>query len=284
MFAWSLAALSAAFAIVTGSPTPAATATPPPAIDIYVRAVHEMQSLAAKGNPPYLVFDLDIVSHNLHWYPTTDGGVTSWDAKLVHANEAASYRVWYRSKDKKALVQDDATHQAYKGESPFEPEADDLTDMSRSNASPSPSPSPASSTESTTAASGQVIGAVTVNGSKFYAVNLVGIEDLQGHPVYHLHLRAYRDALDYPLTDLWVDTSDYRVWSAHGEVTIRAIAAALGVGVTADFAPVDERWLVSTMDFTMKGYVMLWHMNTATTMRAHIVSAPATLPAQYFQP
>jgi hypothetical protein len=264
------------------SPSPDAAGSPPPAIEIYVKAVHEMRALAAHGNPPYLVFDLTVDSHNLHWYPQTDNGKTTWEAKLVHANETSNYRVWYRSKDKHALVQDAVTHAAFKGESPFEPGTTDLSEVS--GATPAPSASPSPGTKPTTTASGQVIGAITVNGSKYYDVQLVGVEDHAGHPVYHLHLRAYHDATKYPLTDLWVDTSDYRVWSVHGEVTIRAVAAAIGVGVTADFAPVDAYWLVSSFDFTMKGYVMVWHANTATTMRARIVSAPASLPESYFTP
>jgi hypothetical protein len=276
------AALGFAASPASSAPSapPAPADSPPPALEIYTRAVHEMRSLAKAGDPPYLVFDLEIDSHNLHWYPTTDNGVTSWDTKLVHANETSNYRVWYRAKDKRALVQDSATHVAYRGESPFVPEAANFSDIS--GATPSPSPSPG--TSNTAAASGQVIGSIAVNGSRYYAVTLVGVEDHAGHPVYHLHLRAYHKPLDNPLTDLWVDTSDYRVWAAHGEVTIRAVAAALGIGVTADFAPVENRWLVSTIDFTMKGYAMFWHANVATSMRTHIVSAPASLPAAYFNP
>ncbi len=263
---------------VLSSPAPA----PPAAIDIYSKAVHKMQALAARGNPPYLVFDLEIDSHNLHWYPSTDSGLTEWEVKLVHANETSNYRVWYRSKDQRALVQDSATHKAYIGEAPFQPETDHL--LGESHASPSPSPAPSTNASSTTTASGQVLSAITVNGSSHYIVTLVGIENRQGFPVYHLHLRAIRDAVDYPLTDLWVDTTDYRVRAVHGEVTIRAVAAEIGVGVDADFSPLDDYWLVSSIDFTMKGYLMLWHANTATSMHTHIVSAPESLPAAYFTP
>lgn len=245
-----------------------------------------MQALAKTGNPPYIVFDLSIDSHNLHWYPTVDDGVTSWDAKLVHANERSGYRIWYRAKDQKALVQDSATHVAYKGESPFVPETTDLSDVSGGKPSPRPTPSasPSPGADNGSTAAVKVIGAVTVNGNRYYAITLVGLEDHAGHPVYHLHLRAYRDAIDYPLTDLWVDTTDYRIWEAHGEVTIRAVAAAIGIGVTADFSPVDKYWLVSSIDFTMKGYLMMWHANTATSMRAHVIGTPARLPDAYFSP
>ena len=270
----------------TPSPSPvttaAASATPSPD-EIYGRSLREMRALARTGNPPYLVFDLQLVSHNLHWYPQTDDGSTDWEVKLVHANETENYRVWYRSKDKSALVQDDSTHAAYKGESPFAPETTDFTEASGAKSTPAPSPSPTAVPSTKTAdAPARVIGAVTVDGSKYYSITLAGVEPRDGRQTYHLHLRAYRDAIDYPLTDLWVDTSDYRIVGAHGEVTVRAVAALLGVGVTAEFAQADKYWLVSTIDMTMKGYIAFWHANTETAMKASVVSVPASLPASYF--
>ncbi|HET9342613.1 MAG TPA: hypothetical protein VFO25_06840 [Candidatus Eremiobacteraceae bacterium] len=262
------------------SSAPLATATLSPD-EIYSKSVHEMRSLAHTGNPPYLVFDLHLVSHNLHWYPQTDDGLTDWEVRLVHANETADYRVWYRSKDERALVQDAATHAAYEGESPFAPETTDFSDMTGTKSTPLPSPSPAAGKASDAPA--QVIGAITVNGSQHYAIDLVGMEQRDGRQTYHLHLRAFRDAMDYPLTDLWVDSSDYRIVGAHGEVTVRAVAALLGVGVTADFAQADKYWLVSTMDVSLKGYIAFWHANTETSMTASVVSIPATLPESYFK-
>ena len=273
------------------TPAVAPAATPDPT-EIYIRAVHEMRALAARGNPPYLVFDLHMDSHNLHWYPQTDeSGSTDWEVKIVHANEIENYRVWYRSKDEAALMQDAATHVAYKGESPFAPETTDLADVSGAKQDASPSaralPSPSASPtrapgDRPAAAPASVLGAVTVVASRYYDITLVGIEDHAGHSVYHLHLRAIHDRYDYPLTDMWVDTSDYRVWAAHGEVTVRAVAALLAVGVTVDFEPVDKYWLVSTIDLAMKGYIAFWHANTETSMHASVVSTPTTLPASYF--
>src|SRR5215472_6968374 len=165
----------------TPVPAPAATLSP---TELYIRAVHEMRALAARGNPPYLVFDLHMDSHNLHWYPETDEtGSTNWDVKIVHANEIQNYRVWYRSKDEEALVQDAATHVAYKGESPFAPETTDLSEIS-GGASPTPSASPRpsaspmqGSSDQPAAAPASVLGAVTVVASKYYDISLVGIED-----------------------------------------------------------------------------------------------------------
>ena len=264
------------------APSAATQAATPSPDEIYSRAVREMRALATTGNPPFLVFDLRMDSHNLHWQHTTgDDGSSNWDVKLVHANETTNYRVWYRAKDQRSLMQDQATHAAFVGDCPFVPETTFWSDIAGVKAQPSPSPSPASGDAAS--ASGHVIGNITVNGSSHYSISLVGIEQHEGHPVYHLHLHAYRDIEDYPLTDLWVDTNDYRVWAAHGEMTFRAVAAAMGVGISVDFAPTDRYWLVSDLDVTLKGYVMLWHASTETIMHATVLTAPNTLPASYFE-
>jgi hypothetical protein len=284
--------LLAALTLVAANAAPDASPSPPApsATQIYLSAVHEMRALAAQGAPPYLVFDLHIDSHNLHWYPEMTNGDASWDAKLVHANELDDYRVWYRTKDQRALVQDEKTGAEYRGDAPFAPDAKVFTDMTSPSPTPSPlplpSPSPSPTSGSlnvgTSEGSAEVIGAVTVDASKDYDVTLVGVEDRAGVPVYHIHLHAIRDALDNPLTDMWVDTHDSRVWAVHGEVTIRAVAAGFGIGIDADWAPVAERWLVTGVGFAGKGYVMVWHINVASTMTTKIVSVPASLPDDYF--
>ena len=285
--AWLVVAALLCVAVpVTADPVPAGSpgtpASVPSADEIYTRAIHEMRLLSATGRPPYLVYDLQMQNHNLQWTPQIgdDGLVTDWNVKLVHADQAAAYRIWYRDHDQRSLMQDASTHAAYVGDAPYAP----MTSTFTSDASPSPSPSPHASPASASSATGQVIGTITVNGSAHYEITLLGVEQHAGHPVYHLHLRAYRDTEDYPLTDLWVDTGDYRIWAAHGEVTIRAVAAALGVGVSVDFAPIEKYWLVSDLDVTLKGYVMLWHANTETIMRASFLTVPATLPDSYFLP
>lgn len=242
-----------------------------------------MRALAKSGDPPYLIYDLHVDSHNLHWYPEVDHGVADWAAKIVHANEIDDYRVWYRSKDQTALVQDEKTLQTYRGDAPFAPDVEDLSDT-HGGPHPSPAPTSASGQSSGINASqgSQVIGAVTVDASRYYDVTLVGLEQRAGAPVYHLHLHAIRDSLDNPLTDMWVDARDYRVWAVHGTVTIRAVAAGFGVDIGADWADVDHHWLVSSIDFTGKGYVMLWHVDAATTMTANVVQVPATIPDSYF--
>src|SRR5579863_5633911 len=204
----------ACFGLVAAGPAPSTNAASPPVVlqaptpsadAIYLRAVHEMRQLSKAGNPPYIVYDLHIDSHNLHWYPKMDDGVASWDATVVHANEVDDYRVWYRSKDQVALVQDQKTHAAYRGDTPFAPDVE-TADLNSAQASPAPAPSAGTDSTGAVQGSNQVIGAVTVDASRFYDVSLVGVEQRDGVPVYHLHMRAYRDSLDNLFMDKSVDT------------------------------------------------------------------------------
>ena len=56
------------------------------------------------------------------------------------------------------------------------------------------------------------IASVTVKDSA-YAVALVGLEDLDGTSVYHLHLVPNYDPAHHPLRELWVDTRTFEVCS-----------------------------------------------------------------------
>jgi hypothetical protein len=48
-----------------------------------------------------------------------------------------------------------------------------------------------------------------------YAIDLVRVESVFGHPSYHLRLRPYGDPLKHNLRDLWVDEQTFDLWRAH---------------------------------------------------------------------
>jgi hypothetical protein len=68
----------------------------------------------------------------------------------------------------------------------------------RASATPSPAPSP-----------GLREIAVVSTRVRTYDISLVGIESIDGQPVYHLKLRPLRDPSNNRLRDLWVDTSSF---------------------------------------------------------------------------
>ena len=286
-------ALVAALFVATPAPslTPSPAVTPNP-YTIYRRAVAAMRAANAV-RPQYAVYQLDYIGHNLVLTPTTTNGKTEWDINLRHANDAHSYHVWYRTKDDRALQQDDVSHAEYRGEPLIAPSEDNPLD----DASPSPSPSRsprasaspgpmASSTTGTDSSSvnptAQVLGAVTSEASRYYEITLVGLEQRDNATVYHLHLRAISDIDDHPLTDLYVDPATFLVRSAHAEFTMRRVVFEFGLQADVDFAPIGAYWLLSAVHFHGNGYALFYHANMECTLRLHDITVPASLPAEYF--
>jgi hypothetical protein len=269
----------------TPSVTPSPAVTPNP-YTIYRRAVAAMRAANA-ARPPFAVYQLDYVGHNLVLTPDTTKGKTEWNIDLHHANDAHSYHVWYRTSDDRALQQDDATHAVYRGEPLIAPSEDNPLD----DASPSPSPG-ASSSPRPMASTGtdtssvnpttQVLGAVTSEASRYYEITLAGLEQRDNATVYHLHLRAISDVDDHPLTDLYVDPTTFLVRSAHAEFTMRRVVFELGLQADVDYAPVGAYWLLANVHFHGNGYALFYHANMECTLRLHDITLPPTLPAEYF--
>lgn len=276
-------ALVATLSVATSSPTvlPSPEATPNPYV-LYHRAVAAMRA-ANKNQPPYAIYQLDYTGHNLVLTPNTTNGKTDWDVSLHHANDAHSYRVWFRSVDDRALQQDIATSISYRGEPLLAPtEADPLD-----NASPTPSPVPQTSAspgmnDSSANPTAQVLGAVTAEASRYYQITLVGLEQRDGAPAYHLHLRAISDIEDHPLTDLYVDPATYLVRSAHAELTMRRVIFEFGFQVDVDYAPMGAYWLLNRVHFHGNGYALFYHANMECTMVMHDITLPAAIPSDYF--
>jgi hypothetical protein len=262
------------------SPTPSATLNP---VSIYHRAIAAMKEADAH-RPAYAVHQLDYTGHNLVLAPETNNGKTEWNMDLHHANDSHAYQVWYRVHDDKALTQDRFTHYAYRGEALLAPVAANVLE----SASPSPSPksspnSTASGTPDTPAgATTEVLGSVSVEASRFYDITLVGIENIRGHEVYHLHLHASKDIPDHPLTDLYIDTATYLVRAAHAEVTLRGVIFALGVAVDVAYESVGAYWLLDDLHVHGNGYALFYHANMDCTMVLHDFTLPASLPDSYF--
>jgi len=244
---------------------------------------------ANAARPPYAVYQLDYVGHNLVLTPDTTNGKTDWDMNLHHANDSHSFHVWYRTSDDRALQQDDATHADYRGEPLFAPsESNPLDDSSPSptpGVSSSPKPMGSMSTDTSSVnPTAQVLGAVTSEASRYYEITLVGLEKRDNATVYHLHLRAISDIEDHPLTDLYVDPATFLVRSAHAEMTMRRVVFEFGLQADIDYAPIGAYWLLSDVHFHGNGYALFYHADMDCTLRLHDIVLPLTLPAAYFAP
>lgn len=61
----------------------------------------------------------------------------------------------------------------------------------------------------------KTIATVTAHAQPAYALDLIGIEVVDGHNAYHLQTRALTDPDLHNLRDVWVDTATFDIWKAH---------------------------------------------------------------------
>ena len=275
------AALISALLAASPAPIPSATDSPGPIV-IYHLAIAAMRA-ADLHRPAYAIYQLDYIGHNLILTPETTNGRADWNMDLKHANDSHTYQVWFRTRDQRALTQDRATHNIYRGEALLTPvESNVLKNGPSPTPSVSPSPTPSGPPDTPAGATVEVLGSVTAEASRYYDITLVGVEDRQGHAVYHLHLRAKSDVIDHPLTDLYVDTATYLVRAAHAEVTLRGVVFAFGLAVDVAYEPVGAYWLLDNLHFHGNGYALFYHANMECTMIMHDFMLPASLPDSYF--
>jgi hypothetical protein len=83
-----------------------------------------------------------------------------------------------------------------------------------------------------------------------YAIDLRGIESIDGHPTYHLRLRPYGDPLKHNLRDLWVDEQTFDLWRAH---YVGQCGPCNGPNdITVTFQPAAGAWIVTDEAFVSR--------------------------------
>jgi len=226
-------------------------------------------TLRANEDPPYMAYTMHevFVHHgNRHEY---------------------TYHVWYRS-DGKGLMQSTTPGRRGRPETffgyPFPSAPDNNILLYATPAPVSPPPPPVGSPPP--GAGGitppPLLTNETVHGDRYYIVSLVGIEDYQGHPVYHLALRAVRDERSHPWKDLWVDTQTFQVWHAYADAL--GSSGPLTGRVTADvrFAPVGNYWLVQQATADGQGRIGFISDSGHYEYYFSEFTFPMTLPDWYF--
>jgi hypothetical protein len=115
-----------------------------------------------------------------------------------------------------------------------------------------------------------------------YDITLVGIETIDTHRCYHLRLRPLRDARDYPLRELWVDTSTYDVVRLTYLQPFNANVAT----VTYDFAPVGPQavWSIVHIDATSTIHDVLATHTDHVSEDLHDIQFPLSEPENDFVP
>jgi len=260
-----------------GADTGAPAGMPDP-YELYAASVKAMRAADAAGKPAYLTYKLSCDLHNLEIKPSTDKDGTTFDWNLVHANNHYDYQVWYRSIDGNALSQDLLTHVQYQ-DSVFAPDSFTMDDES-GGASPRPWPSP---TPGTQFGSPPSLGKLSVYGNRYYRISMVGLENVDGSPAYHLHLESRRrDDSDHPLTDLWIDPATKLIHKARASYALRDVAFGGGGDGEVIFGPVGKYWLATGFDVHAAGYALFWHANIGMVVRASNILAFKALPDAYF--
>ena len=264
--------LGAAEPSSTPSPQPPAGALTPDAI--YLRSVRAMK---AEPQPAFVVFDEDVHLRNALLQCAVDNTSIS----LKHGDEAERYRVWYRVRDGAAISQNAATHAICHG-GLLHPAGDDVASLGATSASPAPGAPAADAAGAGGLGGPALIGSVRVEAARFYHIELVDRETFEGHDVYRLALRAYRDANTHPITELLIDTQTFLVRRASGEVTGHyVIASGRGAG-TVVFDRLGPFWVVRDENFELAANALFVHFRTNFDVRGSDYLYADALPGVVF--
>ena len=281
-----IAAILARFAFVLGAFVVGAHANVSPSAQdgpqltpeqMYARSVRAMRDAP---QPAFVTFRENVTGHNF------TAKCTSNDIAISphHGDFNASYDVSYRSSDGSALSVPLAA-----GSSKACPAA--LLDPLGRGAVSSlglPRALPSSGTAPTTTSADSIFGPRTIGGvkaasSRYYRIEFVGREQLDGSDVYHLKLRAFRNPNFHPLTDLYVDADTFLVRESRGEAVGQYVVASARASGIVDFDRVGPYWLVKHESFVIAGNALLVHLQMRITIDGSNVRTPESLPGVEFR-
>ncbi len=106
------------------------------------------------------------------------------------------------------------------------------------------------------------------------------IEDVDGHPSYHLELRPLEDPRRHNLRDLWIDVTTHDLWKAHFVGTYAPVprAPVSPTDVTVYFRRVVECWVVTRAAWTYDDPPTHFDFD----VRNNEIGLPGTLPDWLF--
>jgi hypothetical protein len=255
---------------VPTTPVPAATDSAPTSGEaIYLRAVRAMKDAP---QPPYVTFREDVSARNMRLSCTTDGTSLT----LKHGDAAGSYRVWFRTSDERAVSEDVASQKRCSGALLY-PAGAEIAALGAPSAAPSATASPA-------ADGPPLIAAVRVESARYYHITLVDRETFEGHPVYRLALRAYRDPATHPLTDMLVDAQTFLVRQAAGEAAAHYVIASGRVAGVVTFDRSGPYWLARDETFDLAAQAIFVHAHCTVSVRATDFAFPDDVGSELASP
>ncbi len=230
--------------------------------------------MRAEPVPAYVEFRLQLTTRNLQ--PICGDGT---GVNLKHGDFSASYHVWFRSKDGRAVSEDEQTHKRCNG-SLLIPSGDEIVALG----APSPSPSASASPSPAPAGAPPLIGAVRIEAAKYYRITLVDREAFEGHAVYRLALQAYRDSNDHPLTAMLVDADTFLVREASGAAAVHYVVASGSVSGSGIFDRIGRYWIIRDETFDLGGYALFMHIHGTGTLHGSDYTYPADLSTFFPSP
>ena len=262
----------AVVAVAAAAPLPSPSPSPSPPTPSALVIFETAQQVARNNpDPPYM-------SYQMHEIFVHHGKPFTYD-----------YRVWYRS-DGKGLMQDLAAdprggHEPRFGY-PFPVAPDDnillyATPAPRSTVPPPIGGTPAPSGKPTP----KVIAVESVTADRYYDVQFIGIEDVDGHQTYHIGLQAHDPAdRDHPWKDMWIDTQTFEVWKAHAAGSGSKGPATGSIDADVWFGPVGDYWLITHAQGD--GAVRLAFISDSGHYEYYFsgFGFPNTIPDWYFDP
>jgi hypothetical protein len=99
-----------------------------------------------------------------------------------------------------------------------------------------------------------------------YTLSLVGIENVNGAPVYHIHVVA-QDAGAHPLTDVYVDQQTYLVRRAVAAFTDNSVTNVTGL-LTMNFDRVGSAWLLDSGQVNATVHAFFQNVSGSATFAA----------------
>lgn len=256
-------------------PPPAATQAPLTGEAIYLRSVRAMR---ARPQPKFVIFHEDLAVRNLSMECT--GGTLDFD--LHHGDAKKAFRIWFRAKGAKDVAVDLATNQRCDDASLIEPIADENRSEDAFGPRASPSPSPSAAGDSGLRL--PLVASVRADSARYYRVRLVDTETFEGHPVYRLALKAYRDPEDHPLTGMLVDTDTWFVRQLTAEISLHFVVASGWAGVTLTLGEAGPYWVARDEHIDVAANALFFHARLAFDVHASEMSFPDDLPGVFPSP
>jgi hypothetical protein len=268
--------------VVMGASEPSPNAANPSALNPHLIYARCIKAMSENPFPPYMTYVLNVDADHIsisRRYDGNDMPITILHFKISHHQHA--YRVWYRGRDQKSLMQDLGSKEI--AVAPPIPWALDFRNRPEVPDPPAPLET-ASSGAIATNEEGALLREVTTDQSPYYRITFAGMETVDSHPVYHLLLQSTSgDPNAHALRELFVDTTSFRARELVMEVGQHTVLYGGRLELKAMFSQVGPYWLNTSGTIEGRGYYAIFFLNGSYVYNASDFDFPAHLPDAYFR-